>query len=179
MVEFAGELEAEGSPRRIMQEVVFDFAAAWANCDATYMRRSIDPEVKFSYPTTSIEGLENMLSDLDLFCNQATDTSFFFPQDAFYLDEDNGRVAVELQFRTFQRGSRQVVNDVWIMKISESKATVVKEYLDGRVKDLQALGVLQLEESPDFLTPWPPRTHEWAECFPIVKAAPINSCPAQ
>ena len=42
-----------------------------------------------------------------------------------------------------------------------------------------AVEVLELEESPEFLTPWPPRTAEWAECFPIVKAAPINTCPEE
>ena len=44
-------------------------------------------------------------------------------------------------------------------------------------KDLQALGVLTLEEDPEMLTPWPPRTEEWAACFPIAKAAPVNTCP--
>jgi hypothetical protein len=82
-----------------------------------------------------------------------------------------------LQFRTFQRGIRQVVNDVWVATITDGKITVIKEYLDGRVKDLQALGVLELEESPEFMTPWPPRTAKWEACFPIVKAAPVNTCP--
>jgi len=54
---------------------------------------------------------------------------------------------------------------------------LIKEYLDGRVKDLQAQGVLQLEESPETLTPWPPRTEQWKGCFPLVKAAPTNTCP--
>lgn len=178
-VEFVGALEPEGTSRRAMQEIVFDFAAAWSTCDKNYMERSFSTDVKFSYPTTSVEGLDTMISDLTLFCDQATDTSFYFPSDAFYIDEAAGRVAVEVQFRTFQRGNRQVVNDIWVMTVVDDKATVVKEYLDGRVKDLQAAGILQLEESPTFLTPWPPRTEEWAECFPIVRAAPINECPAK
>ena len=178
-VEFVGALEEDGTVRRTMQDIVFDFAAAWSTCDHTYMEKSFAADVKFSYPTTSVEGLDTMLADLALFCEQATDTSFYFPADAFYIDEANGRVAVEVQFRTFQRGNRQVVNDIWVMTVADNKATVVKEYLDGRVKDLQAAGVLELEESPEFLTPWPPRTEEWADCFPIVRAAPINQCPAE
>ena len=177
LVEFVGTLEEEGTQRRVMQDIVFDFAAAWSTCETSYMERSFSDDVRFSYPTTSVEGLDVMLSDLALFCEQATDTSFYFPADAFYLDEANNRVAVEVQFRTFQRGNRQVVNDIWVMTVDGYKATVVKEYLDGRVKDLQALGILQLEEDPEFLTPWPPRTEAWEECFPIVRAAPINECP--
>ena len=133
--------------------------------------------VKFSYPTTAYEGLPTMLEDLNTFCGMATDVSIYMPEDAFYIDLEEGRVAVELQFRAFQRGAKQVVNDVWVATVEDGKITIIKEYLDGRVKDLQALGVLQLEESPAFLTPWPPRTEEWAECFPIAKAAPVNTCP--
>lgn len=178
-VTFLGALEAEGTERRVMQEVIFDFADAWANCNPAAMERSMAPDVAFAYPTTSYSGLDRMLADLEVFCGQATDTSFYMPKDAFYLDEANDRVAVEIQFRTFQRGSHQVVNDMWIMTVKDGKATVVKEYLDGRVKDLQALGVLELERDPEFMTPWPPRTEQWADCFPIAKAAPINQCPAE
>lgn len=178
-VEFVGSLEEDGTLRRRMQEIVFDFAAAWSTCDQSFMERSFSTDVKFSYPTTAVEGLDTMIADLALFCDQASDTSFYFPADAFYIDEATGRVAVEVQFRTFQRGNRQVVNDIWVMTVADDKATIVKEYLDGRVKDLQAAGILQLEESPAFLTPWPPRTEEWADCFPIVRAAPINQCPAE
>ncbi|SDW62038.1 nuclear transport factor 2 family protein [Litoreibacter albidus] len=176
-VEFSGVMEEEGSVRGQMQKVMFDFAAAWSTCEADYMKTSFSDDVLFSYPTTTTTGLDAMLADLELFCNQATDTSFYFPEDAFYIDESTGRVAAEVQFRTFQRGSRQVVNDVWVSTVVDGKGTVLKEYLDGRVKDLQALGVLTLEEDPKMLTPWPPRTEEWAECFPIAKSAPINSCP--
>ncbi|EAR50330.1 hypothetical protein OG2516_07283 [Oceanicola granulosus HTCC2516] len=178
-VTFAGEPEAAGSERAAMQDVIFDFAAAWANCDGSYMEHAFADDVLFAYPTTAIEGLDAMLADLELFCGMATDTSFYFPADAFYIDTETGRIAAEVQFRTIQRGARQVVNDVWIATIEDGRGTVLKEYLDGRVKDLQSLGVLQYDESPETLTPWPPRTEAWAECFPIARAAPINSCPAE
>jgi hypothetical protein len=56
---------------------------------------------------------------------------------------------------------------------------VLKEYLDGRVRDLQAAGVLTYDWDAEFLTPWPERTEAWAECFPIVRAAPTNACPPE
>ncbi|SEK43895.1 nuclear transport factor 2 family protein [Pacificibacter marinus] len=176
-VTFAGTVEADGTPRAEMQKVIFDFAAAWTTCEPEYMTSSFHDDVIFSYPTTTVTGLDAMLADLDLFCNQATDTSFYFPEDAFYIDTETGRVAAEVQFRTFQRGNRQVVNDVWVATIVDGQGAILKEYLDGRVKDLQALGVLTLEEDPKMLTPWPPRTEEWETCFPIAKSAPVNSCP--
>lgn len=176
---FAGEVADEGSARAEMQNLVFDLATAWADCNADAMKGAVAEDVQFSYPTTAYEGLETMLKDLETFCGMATDVSIYFPADAFYVDLEENRVAAELQFRAFQRGSRQVVNDVWIAKVSDGKIDVIKEYLDGRVKDLQALGVLELEESPAFLTPWPPRTEQWKECFPIAKSAPINTCPPE
>ncbi|OSP55837.1 nuclear transport factor 2 family protein [Pseudoruegeria sp. SK021] len=176
-VDFAGVVEPVGSKRAAMQDLIFDLATAWADCNVEAMTSAVADTVKFSYPTTAYEGKATMLKDLETFCGQATDTSIFFPADAFYIDVDSGRIAAELQFRTFQRGNRQVVNDVWVATIADDKITVIKEYLDGRVKDLQAQGVLQLEESPEFLTPWPPRTEAWEACFPIAKSAPINTCP--
>ena len=143
------------------------------------MERALAEDVEFAYPTSVVNGAEAALADLALFCDQAENTSFYFPADSFYIDEGVGRIAAEVQFRTFQRGARQVVNDVWIATVEDGRITILKEYLDGRVKDLQALGVLELEESPESLTPWPPRTAEWEDCFPIVRAAPINQCPAE
>ncbi len=176
-VAFVGERAPQGSVRAQMQDLIFDFAASWANCDHDAMRRAFAEDVDFSFPTTRILGLEAALADLDLFCSQARDTSVWFPADAFYIDEAEGRVAVEVQFRTTKGGARQAVNDVWIATVRDGRITVLKEYLDGRVKDLQAQGVLQLEESPAFLTPWPPRAPAWEACFPIVRAAPVNACP--
>jgi ketosteroid isomerase-like protein len=178
-VAFVGALEPEGGRRALMQQLVFDFAAAWANCDHDAMRRAMAPDVDFSFPTTRIVGLDGVLADLDLFCSYSRDTSVWFPADAFYIDESVGRVAVEVQFRTTRKGLRQVVNDVWVATVRDGRIVVLKEYLDGRVKDLQAQGVLELEESPAFLTPWPPRTQAWKNCFPIVAAAPTNACPPQ
>lgn len=176
-VTFAGTVEPEGSDRAMMQNLIFDLATAWAACDVDAMTGAVAENVRFSYPTTAVEGRDAILSDLQLFCEQASDTSIYFPADAFYIDTETGRIAAELQFRTFQRGNRQVVNDVWIASVEAGAITTIKEYLDGRVKDLQAQGVLQLDESPEFLTPWPPRTAEWEACFPIARAAPVNTCP--
>lgn len=176
-VTFAGTPEPAGSPRAIMQDLLFDIAAAWSNCDVEAMKSATAEGVDFSYPTSRVQGQEAILADLKAFCDNAKDTSIYFPKDAFYIDEAQGRIAAEVQFRTFQRGNRQVVNDVWVAHVDQGKVTVIKEYLDGRVKDLQAQGVLQLDESPEFMTPWPPRTKQWEACFPIVKAAPVNTCP--
>ena len=174
---FAGELEEPGTDRAMMQNLVLDLMTAWADCNAEAMKSSVKDDVLFAYPTTTYVGLEPMLADLETFCGMATEVSFYLPADAWYIDPVAGRIAAEVQFRAFQRGNHQVVNDVWIATVEDGKISTVKEYLDGRVKDLQALGVLQLERSPESLTPWPPRTEKWEACFPIAKAAPINTCP--
>lgn len=174
---FAGELEEPGTDRAMMQDLILDLMTAWGDCNAEAMTSSVSAEVSFAYPTTAYTGLDSMLEDLQLFCDAASEVSFYLPADAWYIDTVTGRIAAEVQFRAFQRGNYQVVNDVWIATIEGGQITIIKEYLDGRVKDLQVLGVLELEESPEFLTPWPPRTEEWEGCFPITRAAPINECP--
>jgi ketosteroid isomerase-like protein len=178
-VAFEGVLEPAASPRGAWQRLILNLASAWAACDPTLLEATLTPDVDFSYPTTRHQGRDLVVADLEQFCAQAEDTSFYFPADAFYIDEPNGRIAAEVQFRTTQRGARQVVNDVWIATVRDGKLAVVKEYLDGRVRHLQAQGVLTLEESPPFLTPWPPRTEAWQDCFPIVKSEPTNRCPAE
>jgi hypothetical protein len=82
-----------------------------------------------------------------------------------------------VRFRTTRKGLRQVVNDVWVATLRDGEIVVLKAYLDGRAKGLQAQGDLALEESPAFLTPWPPRTEAWRDCRPVVAAAPANACP--
>jgi ketosteroid isomerase-like protein len=175
-VTYAGTLSSDPA-RAAMEGLILDLASSWASCNADLMTATVSEDVAFSYPTTAYSGRDTMLADLATFCGMATDTSIYLPADAFFVDIETGRIAAELQFRTFQRGARQVVNDVWVAHVSDGQISVIKEYLDGRVKDLQKLGVLEMEESPKSLTPWPARTKEWESCFPIVKAAPVNTCP--
>lgn len=174
---FAGEPEPAGGARAAMQGLIFDFATAWADCNTAAAAGAVAEDIRFAYPTTSYQGVDRLIEDIETFCAMASDVSFYFPADAFYIDESVGRIAAEVQFRAFQRGARQVVNDVWIATVRDGRIAILKEYLDGRVKDLQADGVLTLDESPAFLTPWPPRTEAWSACFPVVRAAPVNACP--
>lgn len=159
-VNFVGALERAGSKRALYQGLILDLAAAWANCDGALMRKTLSADVDFSYPTNRVKGIEAAVADLDAFCKTATDRSIYFPADAFYIDTASHRVAAEVQFRVTQGGVRQVVNDVWIATIREGRIAVIKEYLDGRVRGLQAEGVLTLGEDAPLLTPWPPRVQK-------------------
>ncbi len=156
-VNFVGALERPGSERALYQSLILDLAAVWANCDADLMRKTLSAAVDFSYPTNRVKGIEAAVADLEAFCKSATNRSIYFPADAFYIDTANNRVAAEVQFRVTQGGNRQVVNDVWIATIRDGRIAIIKEYLDGRVRGLQAEGVLTLGEDAPFLTPWPPR----------------------
>lgn len=181
-VRYAGELGARDTPRGAMQWAILDMAKAWADCDAELMDKLITDDIDFSFPTTRLQGRDAVLHDLDIYCGESAKrrpetVSFYLPPDAFYIDLEKNRVAVEIQFRELRSGRQQVTNDVWIATIKDGRFTVLKEYLDGRVRDLQALGVLTYDWDEEFLTPWPPRTEAWEDCFPIVRAAPTNACP--
>jgi ketosteroid isomerase-like protein len=156
-VTFNGKLERPGGARAQYQNLILDLAAVWANCDRALMARIFAEDVDFSYPTNRVRGRPAALADLDGFCRVATDRSIYFPADAFYIDTRSGRVAAEVQFRVTQDGAKQVVNDVWIATVKDGRIVVIKEYLDGRVKTLQAQGVLTYGEDAPFLTPWPPK----------------------
>jgi ketosteroid isomerase-like protein len=156
-VTFGGKIEPSSSTRGQYQRLIFDLGAIWANCDEALMRKTFAKDVDFSYPTNRVIGIEAATADLAAFCKVATDRSIYFPADAFYIDTKNRRIAAEVQFRVTQNGERQVVNDVWIATIRDGRITVIKEYLDGRVKTLQAQGVLTYGADAPFLTPWPPK----------------------
>lgn len=181
-VTYAGPLDERGTPRGALQWAILDMAKAWADCDPVRMESLIADGIDFSFPTTRLRGREAVLDDLARYCGARADNppehvSFYLPDDAFYIDVAQQRVAAEIQFRETRRGRRQVTNDVWIAALEDGRFTILKEYLDGRVRDLQAAGILTYDKDADFLTPWPPRTDAWADCFPIVRAAPVNSCP--
>lgn len=154
---YKGYREPAGSSRAVYQKLILDLAAIWANCDADLMRRTLSSNVDFSYPGRRLIGIDAALADLQGFCAVATERSIYFPEQAFYIDTRNHRIAAEVQFRVTQGGQKQVVNDVWIATIDKGRITVIKEYLDGRVRHLQAEGVLTYGEDAPFLTPWPPR----------------------
>jgi len=183
-VTFAGVLQDRSTPRGTLQWAIINMAKAWADCDPNLMGLLITDDIDFSFPTTRLRGREAVLEDLARYCgDQATSppetVSFYLPKDAFYIDVAKQRVAVEIQFREFRRGRQQVTNDVWIATLENGRFKILKEYLDGRVRDLQASGILTYDWNAEFLTPWPPRTKAWADCFPFVRAAPTNSCPPQ
>lgn len=183
-VSYGGTLEPADSSRGKLQRLVLEVASAWATCDPERMAALVNDDIDLSFPTTRLHGREAVVEDLADFCgpdapNRATEVSFWLPADAFYIDEQAGRIAVEIQFRATRRGQRQVINDVWIATVRDGRFSIIKEYLDGRVRDLQAQGVLNFDTDAAFLTPWPPRTEAWRDCFPIVRAAPVNTCPPQ
>jgi len=154
---YTGPVEKRGSLRAQYQQLMLNIAHIWADCDVDLMRRTLTADVDFSYPGRRLIGIDAALADLDGFCKVATDRSIYFPKDAFYIDTRNGRIAAEVQFRVTQNGEKQVVNDVWIATVRNGQISIIKEYLDGRVRLLQADGKLTYGEDAPFLTPWPPR----------------------
>lgn len=156
-VRYDGPMERAGSARGRYQKLILDLAAVWASCDRELMRQTLSADVDFSYPGRRIRGIDAVLDDLAGFCAVATDRSIYFPRDAFYIDPANGRIAAEVQFRVTQNGQKQVVNDVWVATVRNDRIAVIKEYLDGRVRHMQADGTLTYGEDAEFLTPWPPR----------------------
>ena len=108
-------------------------------------------DVVFAYPGRRLNK-EQTLEDLDFFRKSFNDTKVYINE----IIIEGSNVAVEWQFAStkIETGDRSVVSDAIIGEIKDGKIIVWKEYLDGRVKNLQASGELEFEEGQEPF-PWP------------------------
>lgn len=130
---------------------VEQMVTAWETGDEALLDSLLHKDAVFAYPGRRLNK-EQALEDLRFFRDAYVDTKVYL--HTVIVDGDN--VAVEWQFATTNKstGKRQVVTDAIIAHIKDGRFDVWKEYLDGRVKELQAEGKLELEEGMEPF-PWP------------------------
>lgn len=135
----------------LVTKMVADHAKAWETGDENLLASLLHKDAVFAYPGRRLNK-EAALEDLRFFRSAYADTKVYI--NTMVIDNDN--VAVEWQFATTKKetGKREVVSDAIIAKIKNGQFIVWKEYLDGRVKGLQAEGSLELEEGEEPF-PWP------------------------
>ena len=111
-------------------------------------------DVVFAYPGRRLNKQET-LDDLAYFKDNFRNTKIYINK----IIVNGNEVAVEWQFATteIETGQRQVVSDAIIGTVKDNQFIVWKEYLDGRVKLLQASDELFLEEGEEPF-PWPLKT---------------------
>lgn len=134
--------------------LVAKHAQAWETGDEALLSEILHEDVVFAYPGRRLNK-QQTLEDLRFFRDNYADTKVYIRN----ILVDGDLVAVEWQFATTKKetGKREVVSDAIIGKVRDGKFTVWKEYLDGRVKGLQAEGKLELEEGEEPF-PWPNKT---------------------
>lgn len=132
-------------------ELVAKHASAWQTGDAALLEAVLHEEVVFAYPGRRLNKAQT-IEDLEFFKNNYRDTKVYVHR----IIIDGNNVAVEWQFATTKNetGKREVVSDAIIAHVKDGKFDVWKEYLDGRVKGMQAEGTLELEEGKEPF-PWP------------------------
>ena len=135
----------------VIAQMVQDHARAWETGDEALLASLLHDDVIFAYPGRRLTK-EQTLEDLRFFRDAYTDTKVYIHTVII----DGSDVAVEWQFATTKKETdkREVVSDAIIGKVRDGKFIVWKEYLDGRVKGLQAEGKLLLEEGAEPF-PWP------------------------
>jgi ketosteroid isomerase-like protein len=140
-----------------IEDMVYKHARAWEIGDKDMLNEVLHEDVVFAYPGRRLNK-EQTIDDLDYFSKHFEGTKVYIHN--IIIDDD--LVAVEWQFATTktETGERQVVSDAIIGKVQDGKFIVWKEYLDGRVKLLQASGELWLEEG-DEPYPWPKKTKNY------------------
>lgn len=163
-IEYYGEIHNGNSWKAIAQRRTFEFGSAWTNCDETLMDNIIDDNVLFAYPTNIFYNKQDMMNDFIGFCNaNPANVSVMFSRESFAitrLDSKRTSVYVQVRFRETKCNYRSVVDDIWYLEIENGKITVIKEFLDGRVKYGQEDGILTNDETNEQFLPWPPRTEE-------------------
>lgn len=148
---------AESSYENKVRKMVEDHARAWETGDEELLSSLLHEEAVFAYPGRRLSK-EETLEDLRFFRDNYTDTKVYIHNIVIEGDI----VAVEWQFATTKKetGTREVVSDAIIGELKDGKFIVWKEYLDGRVKGLQAEGKLYLEEGEEPF-PWPLKTEKY------------------
>ncbi|TAJ13349.1 nuclear transport factor 2 family protein [Patescibacteria group bacterium] len=134
-----------------IEKMVYEHARAWETGDEELLASLLHKDAVFAYPGRRLNKDET-LEDLRFFRDAYMETKVYIHTIA--IDGDD--VAVEWQFATTKKetGKREVVSDAIIGKVKDGSFIVWKEYLDGRVKGLQAEGKLELEEGEEPF-PWP------------------------
>jgi len=137
--------------REIIVQMVSNHARAWQTGDEQLLTSLLHDDVVFAYPGRRLNK-EQTLEDLRFFRDAYIDTKVYINT----IVVSGNDVAVEWQFATTKKatGKREVVSDAIIAKVEHGKFILWKEYLDGRVKGLQAEGALELEEGGEPF-PWP------------------------
>ena len=132
-------------------KMVDDHAEAWKTGNLELLDSLLHEDVVFAYPGRRLNKAQT-LEDLEYFRDHFNETEVYINE----IIVECNQVAIEWQFATTKNetGERQVVSDAIIGKIKDGKFIVWKEYLDGRVKLLQADGTLELEEGEEPF-PWP------------------------
>ncbi len=133
----------ETNKEAVIKAMVQNHAKAWETGDEELLASLLHKDVVFAYPGRRLNK-EQTLEDLRFFRDAYENTKVYIHT----IVVDGNEVAVEWQFATTKKetGKREVVRD--------GQFVIWKEYLDGRVKGLQAEGTLLLEEGEEPF-PWP------------------------
>ena len=144
--------ESRGQVERIaLEHLVHQHAAAWETGDTVLLKEILHENARLAYPRRRVDRA-TWLQELDAFSQAHTDTRVYIHQ----ITVDGQDFAVEWQFATTERssGTRTAVSDAIIGRVQDGKIILWKEYLDGRVPELQREGRLELEEGAEPF-PWP------------------------
>jgi len=143
--------EAAEPDRRDIVALVHDHARAWETGDTASMSRILHEDARLAYPRRRL-GKREWIEDLAEFSSRHVDTRVY----VHAVVVDGSDFAVEWQFATTDRetGIRTAVGDAIIGAVRDGRIVEWKEYLDGRVPELQRQGRLPLDEGLEPF-PWP------------------------
>ncbi|AVK76138.1 NTF2 like domain containing protein [Pandoravirus neocaledonia] len=167
---------ARSTRMKALRDLVLKHARAWAEPSRADLAAVLHPDVVFAYPTARLD-YDQSMADFDVFVEYYTNTTVTIPRDGILIDWKVSRVSVNWKFSTYARtnGVRQVVNDVCLGVVREGRFVQWLEYLDGRVKTMQAAGALSYDDGPDgILKPWPAFMPGKEQCRAVMSV----SCPA-
>jgi len=144
----AGEEKVE---RQVVVTLIRDQLNSWSLEDEKLFLSTVHPEIIFAYPGARLDG-EGALKLFRYWAQNYSDTKVYFHK----IIVEGNNFSVEYQFATTRDkdGTRSATGTVTTGQVKDGKLIVWKEYLDGRVTQMQRDGELPVDEGePPF--PWP------------------------
>lgn len=137
--------------RTEVERLVRAHATAWETGDTLLLHRIIHDDALLAYPRRRL-GKVAWTAELSQFSKEHSGTRVYIHR----ILVDGEDFAVEWQFASTDRetGIRTAVSDAIIGRVKDGSIVLWKEYLDGRVLELQREGRLPLEEGSEPF-PWP------------------------
>ena len=143
---------AEESGAAAIEALVRQSLMSWQTGNEAEFSETAHPDLLFAFPGARTDAA-GAIEVFRFWKEKFTDTRVYVHR----ILVDGNRFSAEYQFASTHKasGKRTVGGTVAVGEVRDGRIVLLKEYVDGRVSDLQEAGELPLDEGAEPF-PWPP-----------------------